>query len=856
MLLFSICTVFVVTLVPFISSCGTPPVLDLNINLVTLTEDSDTSVTVTWATDRPATSQVEYGTSTAYGSTTTETTTRQLAHGVTLDSLTPGTTYHYRVLSVAEDTGSAESADKTFNTTQLEISGVSATTTNHAMTVTWSTDDSATSQVKYGTSAAYGMTTTATSSTSKAHSVTITGLDPETDYHYQVLSTTTTDDAESADNTVTTDDPLTLKIGNTTQPSTDNPFLAVIGAGDATHFQMMYEPLVWVRFDPDAGTQGAIAESWTYDDTTKTWTININPDAKFSDGSAVTAQDVEWTLETMMYNGLGTTVELSPLLVQSAADTADTVVLEIKGNGNAADTIVRTDGGSFITEGYIVGEAVGIAGTEDGPDKGSTGDQDGAYRIASVTADTITLNGVSSLSDWGPLATITATAGGPSQDAVQVVDATTLTMQLHTYSATFMRQLGNAMIVPMAAWSVLTDAEILDLTDDNIDIGSGPYELVSRTLDFATVYTARDDYWGGRPPIDDLQKIYYANEDAQLYAIKLGQIDCVSNFNLPTAIPGLIGDDDIEVYQIADNTTLTFYMNHRIEPWDNVAVRQAVSIGLDRQNLISFAANDWGSIPSLFERYAGLADVQAIIDDIDWEHAGKTHAKRIEDANLALDAIDGMSAIGANTAGVRTWDPTPTAVDSGDEFDMTFKLEVATWDEHNTIGELIDDDFAEMGIIMELIPTNVSTLVGKVFRQKSSASAAGWDTIVWGRPMPVEYDYIATQWSQYEETDPLRLSKRGWIMGWTGTNADLYTSKSDELKAIAEGDSARDVLIADTMKIFAADLPAIPLYNSINPGVYRTDKYTGWIEDNGMLANGAVTAMTAIYNILQLETVD
>ncbi len=72
--------------------------------------------TVIWTTNEPADSQVEFGTSTSYGSTTTVNSSLLLSHSVALTGLTPATTYHYRVISVDRGGNVSRSADFTFAT--------------------------------------------------------------------------------------------------------------------------------------------------------------------------------------------------------------------------------------------------------------------------------------------------------------------------------------------------------------------------------------------------------------------------------------------------------------------------------------------------------------------------------------------------------------------------------------------------------------------------------------------------------------------------------------------------------------------------------------------------------------------
>lgn len=91
----------------------TPPV----ITGVAASSVGSTSATIVWTTNEPATQQVEYGTTTAYGSITALDTALTTGHTRSLVSLTPSTTYHYRVISRDAAGNTASSGNATFQTT-------------------------------------------------------------------------------------------------------------------------------------------------------------------------------------------------------------------------------------------------------------------------------------------------------------------------------------------------------------------------------------------------------------------------------------------------------------------------------------------------------------------------------------------------------------------------------------------------------------------------------------------------------------------------------------------------------------------------------------------------------------------
>jgi hypothetical protein len=92
-----------------------PPV----ISSVSATNITTSSATITWTTDKPADGQVDYGLTTAYGSSTTLDPSLVLNHSQTLSNLTPSTLYHYRVRSRDASGNSATSDDFTFTTTAV-----------------------------------------------------------------------------------------------------------------------------------------------------------------------------------------------------------------------------------------------------------------------------------------------------------------------------------------------------------------------------------------------------------------------------------------------------------------------------------------------------------------------------------------------------------------------------------------------------------------------------------------------------------------------------------------------------------------------------------------------------------------
>lgn len=160
-----------------------------------------TSATIAWITSSGATGQVEYGTTQTYGQTSIMDSTLDTDHTVTLSGLWPNTKYHYAVISVNSTGGRTVSEDGTFTTpaapgpviSNVLVSNVSET----GATISWTTSTPGNSQVFYsGTDRKYIFNPGYANSSALedasgvvTHSVAISGLLPNTQYHFAVQST-------------------------------------------------------------------------------------------------------------------------------------------------------------------------------------------------------------------------------------------------------------------------------------------------------------------------------------------------------------------------------------------------------------------------------------------------------------------------------------------------------------------------------------------------------------------------------------------------------------------------------------------------------------------------------------------
>ncbi len=89
---------------------------NVSISSVTARDITSSSATITWTTDQVATAQVEYGTTTSYGNTTSLDTGLATSHSEAIVRLSSSTLYHFRVHSKDTNGNGMVSGDNTFTT--------------------------------------------------------------------------------------------------------------------------------------------------------------------------------------------------------------------------------------------------------------------------------------------------------------------------------------------------------------------------------------------------------------------------------------------------------------------------------------------------------------------------------------------------------------------------------------------------------------------------------------------------------------------------------------------------------------------------------------------------------------------
>ena len=153
----------------------------------------------------------EWGTTSSYGAEIgSQSMTSTGNFSADLTGVSSNTTYHFRVKVVGD--GAVYGDDVAFTTVSGDditapaiITVRASNITFSSVTIAWTTNEPATSQVEYGLTAEYGSIAATDTGLVNNHSVELTGLKAGKTYHYQVVSRdASSNQAVSADETFTT----------------------------------------------------------------------------------------------------------------------------------------------------------------------------------------------------------------------------------------------------------------------------------------------------------------------------------------------------------------------------------------------------------------------------------------------------------------------------------------------------------------------------------------------------------------------------------------------------------------------------------------------------------------------------
>lgn len=125
-------------------------------------------------------------------------------------------------------------------------------------------------------------------------------------------------------------------------------------------------------------------------------------------------------------------------------------------------------------------------------------------------------------------------------------------------------------------------------TPDVLNMGTGPYRITEFVPRKELTLEATDDYWGDAPEIDSITLSVIGDDAARLNGIQSGEYDGMLNVPLPQ-VDSMAGLDGIESTSSPDLSVYKFNLNVATPPWDDIHLRRAFALALNRDGIVEGA---------------------------------------------------------------------------------------------------------------------------------------------------------------------------------------------------------------------------------------------------------------------------
>ena len=275
-----------------------------------------------------------------------------------------------------------------------------------------------------------------------------------------------------------------------------------------------------------------------------------------------------------------------------------------------------------------------------------------------MTADDVVYSfqrvlGQTEYGDIGALGSSASYYGGIA--SIEANDDYTVTITLSEPNAAFMANL-------TSSYGAIVCKEVVEANDGSLSAidtmcGTGPFMYQESVVDNYITLVKNPDYWEeGAPKLDGITYYLLADESARLAALRTGDINLCSLSALN--LSEVEGDESIKVLSYQSNNYTYLGFNLSSEALQDVRVRQAMSMAVDRDAIIDYVYNGEATVSTFVAPAMGHwvwdapAESPLYTQDIDaakalMEEAGYSDSNRltIKMAAGLLDSIRDTAVI-------------------------------------------------------------------------------------------------------------------------------------------------------------------------------------------------------------------
>jgi peptide/nickel transport system substrate-binding protein len=383
-------------------------------------------------------------------------------------------------------------------------------------------------------------------------------------------------------------------------------------------------------------------------------------------------------------------------------------------------------------------------------------------------------------------------------ESITVQDPKTAVFKLKRKLAAFEMVIGRVTPIPKHIWSSLGD--ITKFTNPT-PVGSGPFKFREYKQGAFLAMTANKDHWRGAPAMDELIIRVFANVQAQVVALKKGEVDFLpdltGNENL---LRVLETDKNIKVHMGVSNNIFYVALNYHFDIMKNKTFRQALDLTIPKEKIVKVALAGRGSlplmgyIPPVVEKWSNKKVV--------WAAQNMSEDDRFKKANQLLDGLGwkkGSDGIRVTDAGQR----------------LEFSIKTRNDPTYVRTGEMILHNWEKIGVKLKLEVHEARTVYpGIVYNGKDTKD---WQFFIHRSVMKSDPDNYAQEYAPDGDSFWINSNAFGWKHAEAQGLLKASRGEMDEAKRIQ--------MIMKVQELFADDLAVLSMAHKETGFAYRTDKY-------------------------------
>ena len=359
---------------------------------------------------------------------------------------------------------------------------------------------------------------------------------------------------------------------------------------------------------------------------------------------------------------------------------------------------------------------------------------------------------------------------------------------------------GQTYIVPKHVWQSVSDPT--KYTNNN-PVGTGPFVLKSFTPQIYKL-AKNPGYWQpGKPAVDELDYPAFDSNTSTELLLSRGTLDWNGQFTPNIQKTYVDRDPAHNHYWFPAHQVTALYMNMAKFPFNNLAVRQAISSAIDRDQLNKLGESG----------YQAPASPTGLVLPANKSFLSPDYAS----SAFTVDTAKSASLL--QSAGFTKGSDGIYADSTGRK--LSFNLMVVTgWTDWVTDCQIIQSEMKNIGI-------NVNVNAVSFNAYFTALQMGTYDVAIhWTNPGPTPY-YLYNTLLNSANTAPVGKQAASNWSRWSDSNTDKllnqYASTTDA--------STQQQDINGLQKIMVEQLPVIPLVYGSTWYEYSTARFTGWPDE-------------------------